>query len=151
CFARHRRAAGALHVLCRRRRAQDAGSARFMSVTTGSHSALRDSMARLFYEPAGPLTADLVRQPGGFGLGQLPITQIPDATTTMVCGFCSTGCGLNIHLQDGKAIGLTPTAQYPVNLGMACPKGWEALTVLQASDRATAPLIKDARGRHRPV
>ena len=29
----------------------------------------------------------------------------------MVCGFCSTGCGLNIHLKDGVAIGLTPTAE----------------------------------------
>ncbi len=122
-----------------------------MNVTTESRSVLRDSVARLFYAPAGPLTADLVRQPGGFGLGQLPAAKIPDATTTMVCGFCSTGCGLNVHLKNGEAIGLTPTANYPVNLGMACPKGWEALTVLQASDRATTPLVKDARGRHRPM
>src|SRR6186713_1002148 len=106
---------------------------------------------QLFFQPDGPLTADLVRMPGGFGLGQVPARQVPDATTTVVCGFCSTGCGLNIHLKDGEAIGLTPTTRYPVNLGMACPKGWEALTVLKAADRATTPLLKDARGRQRPV
>ena len=37
--------------------------------------------------------------PGEFGLGQVPARLKPDATTTMVCGFCSTGCGLKIHLQ----------------------------------------------------
>jgi assimilatory nitrate reductase catalytic subunit len=34
---------------------------------------------------------------------------------------------------------------------MACPKGWEALSVLQSSDRATTPLLKDGHGKQRPV
>ncbi|MDP8970785.1 MAG: molybdopterin-dependent oxidoreductase, partial [Actinomycetota bacterium] len=75
----------------------------------------------------------------------------PDATTRMVCGFCSTGCCLDVHLQDGAAVNLTPTTDHPVNLGMACPKGWEALTPLRAPDRATAPLLRNARGRLEPV
>src|SRR5690606_27232284 len=87
----------------------------------------------------------------GFGLGRLPARQLPDATTQMVCGYCSTGCALNVHLRDGEAIGLTPATQSTVNLGMACPKGWEALTVLDAPDRATVPLLRDARGRLVPV
>jgi len=56
----------------------------------------------------GPLTEDLVREPGRFGLGQTPARLAPDATTTMVCGFCSTGCGLSIHMKDGQAINLSP-------------------------------------------
>ncbi len=99
----------------------------------------------------GPLTTDLVRSPGEFGLGQVPARLKPDATTSMVCGFCSTGCGLNIHLRDGQAINLTPDPTHPVNLGMACPKGWEALTPLSASDRGTTPLLRDTRGMWRPV
>jgi len=75
----------------------------------------------------------------------------PDATTAMVCGFCSTGCSLDVHLRDGVAVNLTPTSEYPVNLGMACPKGWEALTPLRAPDRATTPLWRDAKGRLRPI
>ncbi|HMJ91990.1 MAG TPA: molybdopterin oxidoreductase family protein, partial [Candidatus Acidoferrum sp.] len=35
---------------------------------------------------------------------------------------------------------------YPVNLGMACPKGWEALTPLAAPDRATTPLLRNEAG-----
>ena len=89
--------------------------------------------------------------PGQFGLGKVPASRLPDATTTMVCGYCSTGCGLDVHLKGGAAIGLTPATDYPVNLGVACPKGWEALTVLSAGDRATTPLARNALGRLEPV
>ena len=99
----------------------------------------------------GPLTAELVREPGGFGLGQVPVRLKPNATTSMVCGFCSVGCSLDIHLRDGVAVNLSPTTEYPVNLGRACPKGWEALTPLKAPDRATTPLWRDSRGRMQPV
>ena len=99
----------------------------------------------------GKLTRDLLLSPGGFGLGHVPERLKPDATTNVVCGYCSTGCGLNIHLKGGEAIGLSPTADYPVNLGMACPKGWEALEVLKASDRATTPLLRNATGKMEAV
>jgi assimilatory nitrate reductase catalytic subunit len=99
----------------------------------------------------GPLTEDLVREPGRFGLGQTPARLVPDATTSMVCGFCSTGCGLSIHMKDGQAINLSPDPEYPVNLGMACPKGWEALTPLDAPDRATTPLLRNREGKLEPV
>lgn len=106
----------------------------------------------LFRQWTGPLTADLVRTPGEFGLGQVPARLKPNATTTMVCGFCSTGCGLNVHMKDGQAVNLSATAEYPVNLGMACPKGWEALTPLAAPDRATTPLLrKPATGKLEPT
>lgn len=89
----------------------------------------------------GPLTERLVLRPGAFGLGQVAGVK-PAGTAKSICGFCSTGCSLNIHLdKEGAAIGLTPDSNYPVNLGMACPKGWEALTVLSSGDRATAPLL----------
>ena len=100
----------------------------------------------------GHLTRDLVRTPGGFGLGQVPARHKPDATAEAVCGYCSTGCRLTVHLKDGAPVNLTPTPGYPVNRGTACPKGWEALTVLDAPDRATTPLLRDAGDAHqRPV
>jgi assimilatory nitrate reductase catalytic subunit len=105
------------------------------------------SLPALLRKRHGALTQELVLHPGEFGLGKIPARLQPDATTTVVCGFCSTGCGLNIHLQNGQAINLTPTTEYPVNLGMACPKGWESLTPLRAPDRATTPLLRNAQGR----
>ena len=70
----------------------------------------------------GVLTRDLLLEPASFGLGKVPTKCKPDATTTMVCGFCSTGCGLNVHLQKGEAVNLTPSVDYSVNQGMACQK-----------------------------
>lgn len=100
---------------------------------------------------SGPMTAELVRRPGGFGLGQVPARLVPEAVAGSVCGYCSTGCNLRLHLRGGEAVNLTPDPAYPVNLGMACPKGWEALAPLEAPDRATAPLLRDAHGELAPV
>ena len=99
----------------------------------------------------GPLTRELVQQPAAFGLGNLPMSALPTSTADVVCGFCATGCGLTAHLRDGIPVGLTPTTRYPVNLGMACPKGWEALSVLNSSDRATVPLRRNDRGQLEPI
>lgn len=106
---------------------------------------------RLLLQREGALTQDLLRSPGRFGLGQVPAKHTPDATTTAVCGYCSTGCGLEVHLQEGKAVNLSPCTDYPVNLGMACPKGWEALTVLRSDDRGKSPLILGGDGERRSI
>ena len=105
----------------------------------------------LIHQRDGKLTRELLLEPAGHGLGQVPSRQMPNATTSMVCGYCSTGCGLRIHLKDGEAVNLTPETDYPVNLGMACPKGWEALAVLDAPDRATTPLLRNSNGQLVPV
>ncbi len=112
------------------------------------NAARKNSLLRQWH---GPLTSDLVQRPGEFGLGQVPARLKPDSTTTVVCGFCSTGCGLNIHLKDGVAVNLSPDTHHPVNLGMACPKGWEALTPLDAPDRGTTPLLRNPDGAMRPA
>ncbi|MDJ0785745.1 MAG: nitrate reductase [Myxococcota bacterium] len=98
--------------------------------------------ADILKQHEGPLTRDLLRTPGHFGLGQVPERLAPEATTRIVCGYCSTGCGLTAHLRGGRAVNLSPDPSYPVNLGMACPKGWEALSPMQAPDRATTPLLR---------
>lgn len=99
----------------------------------------------------GVLTDRLVQDPAAHGLGRLPSSVKPDAAVNSVCGFCGTGCSLKIHLKDGEAVNLSAQTSYPVNLGMACPKGWEALTALSAKTRATTPLLRNARGELEPV
>ena len=95
-------------------------------------------------ENYGPLTRELVQQPGDFGLGKVPTRLKPVSTTTSICGFCATGCQLNIHLdKQGQAINLTPKSGYPVNLGMACPKGWQALDPLYTCLLYTSPSPRD--------
>ncbi|HEY0707495.1 MAG TPA: molybdopterin-dependent oxidoreductase, partial [Polyangia bacterium] len=108
---------------------------------------MKNKLADVLIARQGPLTRKLLQKPGDFGLGKVPAHLAPEQTVTAVCGFCSTGCGLDVHLKNGEAINLSPRTDYPVNLGMACPKGWEALSPLAASDRATTPLYRAARGK----
>lgn len=97
----------------------------------------------LLKQKTGPLTSELLLRPNEFGLGKLPRNLKTDSVTSSVCGFCSTGCQLNLHQLEGQATGITPSTKYPVNLGMACPKGWEALSVLDSPERATTPLYRE--------
>lgn len=105
----------------------------------------------VLFDRAGALTEELLLEPARFGLGMTPRGLHADGVARSVCGFCSTGCQLNLHLRAGEAVGLTPAAEYPVNMGMACPKGWEALAVLDAPDRATSPLVRNSSGELEPV
>ncbi|MES2923560.1 MAG: nitrate reductase [Verrucomicrobiota bacterium] len=105
-------------------------------------------LTRFLKQHTGPLTRDLVQEPGHFGLGKIPSRLMPSSTATSICGYCATGCQLKIHLdENGHAINLSPQAGYPVNLGMACPKGWQALDPLASPDRATVPLLRDESGK----
>ena len=63
------------------------------------------SLIDLLHRRGGPLTRDLLRTPGGFGLGQVPARLAPEATARLVCGYCSTGCRLTAHLRGGEAVG----------------------------------------------
>lgn len=105
-----------------------------------------------FRARSGPMTSDLVLHPGRFGLGRVPARLKPAATVDSTCGFCSTGCSLKVHVDGrGEALNLSADPDYPVNLGMACPKGWEALAPLAAPDRAVSPLLRNGRGVLEPV
>ena len=107
---------------------------------------------RFLKQHTGPLTRDLVLEPGHFGLGKIPSRLKPSSTATSICGYCATGCQLKLHLdENAEAINLSPQPGYPVNLGMACPKGWQALDPLDSPDRATVPLLRDGSGKLAPT
>lgn len=106
--------------------------------------------ASLRVRRTGQLTDELAREPGPPGLGQVPSRLLPTSTAPVVCGYCSVGCSLDVHLQAGRAVSLSPSPHYPVNRGHACPKGWEALAPLASADRGTTPLLR-RRGRMEKV
>jgi len=98
----------------------------------------------------GPLTKELrLAQNSAFGM--VPERLNPERTLPSICGYCSTGCQLDIHMQGGEPVNLSASSDYPVNLGMACPKGWEALTPLKASDRGVVPLLRHSSEGQNPV
>ena len=136
-------------VIHKSRGEQDSG------LTQGDPSRKKNTMGQkigpLLHQKDGPLTQELTLDPAPFGLGKLPRRLMPEKTTDMICGFCSTGCSLTVHLKGDEAVNLTPTVNYPVNSGEACPKGWEALTPLKAPDRAATPYLRDSSGKLAPV
>jgi assimilatory nitrate reductase catalytic subunit len=110
-----------------------------------------DKVDSLVRRRDGRLTREMILHPGDFGLGNLPARLKPDGTTDTICGFCSTGCSLRVHFKDGRAVNVSPSPDYPVNLAKACPKGWEALQPLYACDRATTPYLRNQQGKLKPT
>ena len=116
--------------------------------------ALPDLLGRIggmLHQKEGRLSRELALEDSPLGLGRLPERLQPEQVTSLVCGFCSTGCALNVHIRDGKPVNLSPTPDYPVNQGMACPKGWESLAPLAAPDRAISPMLRGEDGVLREV
>jgi anaerobic selenocysteine-containing dehydrogenase len=54
-----------------------------------------------------------------------------------MCGVCPSGCGVNVHLVDGKIERLTPRKDHP--LGIVCPRGLRARDIVYAPDRLLYP------------
>ena len=94
----------------------------------------------------GPFTDALKLKPKKH-LGYIPARHDSNKVQKSICGYCSTGCQLDIHTNENGPVLLLPDSQYPVNLGTACPKGWEALEPLKAADRGHSPLMRDANNQ----
>jgi len=66
--------------------------------------------------------------------------QLKYVTTT--CPYCGVGCGLNLVVNDGKAVGVEPFKRSPINEGKLCPKGMTCWEPIHSPDRLTKPMIK---------
>lgn len=61
-----------------------------------------------------------------------------------ICGYCGTGCGLILEVQDNKIVKIRGDKEAPVNRGQTCVKGAFAYEYVHAQNRLTTPLIKKA-------
>ncbi|BCB97435.1 formate dehydrogenase subunit alpha [Dissulfurispira thermophila] len=59
-----------------------------------------------------------------------------------VCPYCGCGCGLYLHVENGKITGVSPSRSHPVNKGSLCVKGWNAYEFIAHPDRLKYPMIK---------
>ena len=48
---------------------------------------------------------------------------LPDEKKTTICGFCSQGCELTMHIKQGRIQASLPSENGPVNHGQACVRG----------------------------
>jgi formate dehydrogenase major subunit len=61
-----------------------------------------------------------------------------------ICGYCGTGCGLIVEVQDNKIKKIRGDKDAPVNKGQTCVKGAFAYEYVHAKNRLTTPLIRKA-------
>lgn len=74
--------------------------------------------------------------------GPAPAHVEPDKWTYSTCGFCGTGCGIEIGTINSEPVAIRGKKGYPVNDGLLCAKGiyqWQTIT---AEDRGRHPLVK---------
>ncbi len=72
-------------------------------------------------------------------------------TRYLTCGYCSTGCNMKITFNESENPVVRANPNYPVNKGKACPKGFQLLGHLGASDRAKTPYLRNSEGKLIPT
>jgi len=69
-------------------------------------------------------------------------TEAPQRWVPSVCVLCSTGCGLDVGVADGRIVGVRGRADDRVNHGRLGPKGLHGWEANASRDRLTTPLIR---------
>ncbi|MGB3944954.1 MAG: formate dehydrogenase subunit alpha, partial [Methanothrix sp.] len=59
-----------------------------------------------------------------------------------ICVYCGCGCGLFLHVEDGRIAGASPSPAHPVSRGRLCVKGWLAADFVHHPDRLKTPLVR---------
>ena len=78
-----------------------------------------------------------------------------DAGTPTHCPYCALQCAMTLSApkvrEPGDPLLEVTGRDFPTNGGGLCKKGWTSAVVLDAPDRLTEPLMRDARGCLVPV
>ena len=59
---------------------------------------------------------------------------------TTACNFCSCGCGMVCHVQDGKLVNLEGDPDHVINEGALCSKGAAMKATHESEQRVKTPL-----------
>ncbi|WP_158828519.1 molybdopterin oxidoreductase family protein [Mucilaginibacter lacusdianchii] len=70
------------------------------------------------------------------------VTEEPDHWVQAACVLCSTGCGMDIGVKDGKIVGVRGRGVDAVNRGRLGPKGLHGWIANHSPDRLTKPMIR---------
>ena len=65
---------------------------------------------------------------------------IEDGLIRSTCGFCQIGCGMLVHVDNGRVIKVEGDPANPLNEGVLCAKGLASLEHLYHPDRLQHPL-----------
>ncbi|WP_322032098.1 bifunctional nitrate reductase/sulfite reductase flavoprotein subunit alpha [Paraburkholderia sp. J76] len=62
-----------------------------------------------------------------------------------VCPYCGVGCGMILHVEDGRVARISGDAEHPANFGRLCTKGSSAHVALRKSGRLERAFVRRAR------
>jgi len=65
---------------------------------------------------------------------------IEDKVVRSTCELCLAGCGILVHMKDGKPVKVEGDPDNPINEGALCAKGLASLEYLYHPDRLKHPL-----------
>lgn len=57
-----------------------------------------------------------------------------------ICPFCSVGCGMIAHVENGRVINMEGDPDHPISEGSLCPKGSAAIELITSDRRLTKAL-----------
>jgi predicted molibdopterin-dependent oxidoreductase YjgC len=66
------------------------------------------------------------------------------------CPGCACGCGVYLHVRDGRLAGSAPSEHHPIAQGRLCARGWNAHEASLWGPRLTRPLVRRG-GRLEPA
>lgn len=59
-----------------------------------------------------------------------------------ICAFCGVGCGLTVHVEEGKIQSVSGTKHNPSSHGETCVKGKLGWRFVYSDKRLTEPLVR---------
>lgn len=63
--------------------------------------------------------------------------------TTTICPYCSVGCGLLVHVENGEVINAEGDPDHPISEGTLCSKGASLLQIVNNDKRVMKPLHRE--------
>jgi len=66
--------------------------------------------------------------------------------TTTVCPYCSVGCGILVHAENGKIINTEGDPDHPINEGALCAKGASVWQLANNETRVKKPMYREPGG-----
>jgi len=70
---------------------------------------------------------------------------VTDGVVRSTCGLCYGGCGVLVHLKDGRVVKIEGDPNSPINKGRLCAKGLASLEYLYHPQRLKYPLRRVVR------
>jgi sulfite reductase (NADPH) flavoprotein alpha-component len=62
-----------------------------------------------------------------------------------VCPYCGVGCGMILHVENGRVAKVTGDKNHPANFGRLCTKGVTCAEALTAKDRLISGVMRESR------